>query len=171
MKNICLLAFVLFANSLTSQIAVGKTTLESASSSIEFGSEYRGIVLPWVTANVANAVNAVNGTIIFDAGDKKVKVYANNVWKDLTINTNGVADTTLQDGLTERNNAKLSVGTVTSTPGILVLEDNNKAMILPKVANPHLNIVSPTPRMLVYDTTKKMLVVFNGTVWTFWKAS
>lgn len=78
MKNICLLAFVLFANSLTSQIAVGKTTLESASSSIEFGSEYRGIVLPWVTA-AANVANAVNGTIIFDAGDKKVKVYANNV--------------------------------------------------------------------------------------------
>lgn len=170
MKNICLLAFVLFANSLTSQIAVGKTTLESASSSIEFGSEYRGIVLPWVTA-AANVANAVNGTIIFDAGDKKVKVYANNVWKDLTINTNGVADTTLQDGLTEQTEAKVSIGTVTSTPGILVLEDTDKAMILPKAANPHLNIVSPTPGMLVYDTTKKMLVVFNGTVWTFWKAS
>lgn len=169
MKNICLLAFVLFANSLTSQIAIGKTTLESASSSIEFGSEYRGIVLPWVTA--ANVANAVNGTIIFDAGDKKVKVYANNVWKDLTINTNGVANTTLQDGLTEQTEAKVSIGTVTSTPGILVLEDTDKAMILPKVANPHLNIVSPTPGMLVYDTTKKMLVVFNGTVWTFWKAS
>ncbi|PZU79776.1 MAG: hypothetical protein DI529_17230 [Chryseobacterium sp.] len=170
MKNIYYLALILSANTIQSQIAIGKTILESTSSSMEFGSENRGFVLPWVT-NAANVLNAVNGTFIFDVNDKKIKVYESNVWKDLTVNTNGAADTTLQDSLTEQTGAKVSIGAVTSTPGILVLEDTDKAMILPKVANPHLNIVSPTSGMLVYDTTKKMLVVFNGTVWTFWKAS
>ncbi|WP_312768611.1 hypothetical protein [Epilithonimonas sp.] len=153
-----------------SQVAIGKTELESASSSMEFGSEKRGLVLPWVTSE--NAVSGVvNGTLVFDVNDKKVKAYVNNAWKDLSVNTNGIADTTLQDGLVEETGAKVSFGPVTSTPGILVLEDTNRAMILPKVANPHLNIVSPTPGMIVYDTTKKMLAVFNGAVWTFWKGS
>lgn len=55
------------------------------------------------------------------------------------------------------------------TPGILVLSDSDKAMILPKVENPHINIINPTAGMLVYDTVSKQLAVFNGTVWTFWK--
>ena len=36
----------------------------------------------------------------------------------------------------------------------MVLADTNKAMVLPKVASPHLNIVNPAPGMMVYDTTK-----------------
>jgi hypothetical protein len=56
-----------------------------------------------------------------------------------------------------------------TTPGILVLADTNKAMVLPKVASPHLKIVNPSPGMMVYDTTKKQLAVFNGAVWSFWK--
>ena len=170
MKKKFLLTFILTYYLGSSQVAIGKTVLESASSSIEFGSENRGLVLPWVT-NSTNVTGVVNGTMIFDIDDKKIKVYANNAWKDLTIATNGIADTTLQDGLTEQTDAKVSFGTVTSTPGILVLEDTNRAMILPKVANPYLNIISPTAGMIVYDTNKKMLAVFNGTVWTFWKAS
>ncbi|MFN8364299.1 MAG: hypothetical protein U0T78_03115 [Cloacibacterium normanense] len=55
-----------------------------------------------------------------------------------------------------------------TTLGILVLADTNKAMVLPKAASPHLNIVNPSG-MIVYDTTKKQLAVFNGTVWSFWK--
>ena len=55
------------------------------------------------------------------------------------------------------------------TPGILVLADTDKAMVLPKVASPHLNIVNPAAGMMVYDTTSKQLAVFNGTVWSFWK--
>jgi len=170
MKRSLLSIFILIYYFGFSQVAIGKTVLESASSSIEFGSGNRGLVLPWVTSESAVS-GVVNGTLIFDVSDKKVKAYVNNAWKDLTVATNGSADTSLQDGLTEQTAAKVSFGTVTSTPGILVLEDTNRAMILPKVANPHLNIVSPTPGMIVYDTTKKMLAVFNGTVWTFWKAS
>lgn len=170
MKRFYLLTLALAFSLDSAQIAIGKTTLESASSSLEFGSENRGLVLPWTTS-AASVTDVVNGTLIFDTNDKRTKVYSGNAWKDLTVDSNGAVDAALQNGLTELQSAKISVGAVTSTPGILVLEDTNRAMILPKVASPHLNIISPAAGMIVYDTVKKMLVVFNGTVWTFWKAS
>lgn len=167
MKKITLIFTIIVSGSISAQIAFGKTILESASSSIEFGNENRGIVLPWIT-NTSGILNVVNGTLIFDTSDMKVKVYQNNLWKDLSVDGTGTADTSLQDSLTDQPDAKVSVGTPSSVSGILVLEDNNKAMILPKVASPHLNIISPAAGMMVYDTQKKQLAVFNGTVWSFW---
>lgn len=157
----------MISGSVYSQVAIGKTTLESASSSLEFGTEKKGIVLPWVT-DTSGIQNPLNGTLIFDISDKKVKVYQNNIWEDLSVDATGIADTGLQDALTENSTAKMSIGAPTATSGILVLEDNDKAMILPKIASPHLNIISPSAGMMVYDTVKKQLAVFNGSVWTFW---
>lgn len=167
MKKIVLILGLIVCSSVSSQVAVGKATLESASSSLEFGSENRGMVLPWVT-NTATVQNVVNGTLVFDLTDKKIKSYQNNAWADLSIDTTGIVDSSLQDALNDSSNVKVAIGTPTSTSGILVLEDNNKAMILPKVASPHLNIISPAAGMMVYDTVKKQLAVFNGSVWTFW---
>jgi hypothetical protein len=167
MKKIVLIINLMAFGFVYSQVAVGKTALESASSSIEFGSENRGIVLPWVT-DVASVQNAVNGTLIFDLSDKKVKAYKNNAWTDLSIDATGIADSSVQDALNDNSAAKVTVGTPTTTSGILVLEDSDKAMILPKVTSPHLNIISPAAGMMVYDTVKKQLAVFNGSVWTFW---
>lgn len=165
-KTIILISLIAFATAY-SQVAIRKTILESASSSLEFGNENRGMMLPWVT-NASSLQNTVNGTLVFDLSDKKVKSFQNNIWVDLSINTTGIADSSLQDDLNDNSSAKTSIGTPTATAGILVLEDNNKAMILPKVASPHLNIISPDAGMMVYDTVKKQLVVFNGSVWTFW---
>lgn len=167
MKKTVLMISLMFSIVLYSQVAIGKNGLESASSSLEFGSENRGMILPWVT-NIASVQNAVNGTLVFDLSDKKVKSYENNIWTDLSIDATGIADSGLQDALNDNLAAKVTIGTPTTTAGILVLEDNNKAMILPKVASPHLNIIAPAAGMMVYDTVKKQLAVFNGSVWTFW---
>jgi len=166
-KTIILISLIAFATAY-SQVTIGKTILESASSSsLEFGNENRGMMLPWVT-NASSLQNTVNGTLVFDLSDKKVKSFQNNTWVDLSVNASGIADSSLQDDLNDNSSAKTSIGTPTTTAGILVLEDNNKAMILPKVASPHLNIISPDAGMMVYDTVKKQLAVFNGSVWTFW---
>ncbi|WP_213279663.1 hypothetical protein [Chryseobacterium indologenes] len=167
MKKIASILIIAVSASLDAQIALGKTTLESASSSVEFGNENRGLVLPWV-ADTSGIQNVVNGTLVFDTSDMKVKVYQNNLWKDLSVDATGTADTSLQDNLPDNINAKVSIGTSSSVNGILVLEDSTKAMVLPKVAFPHLNIISPAAGMIVYDTQKKQLAVFNGTVWSFW---
>ena len=42
-------------------------------------------------------------------------------------------------------------------------------MVLPHVTNPHLTVKSPYPGMMCYDTVKKAVAVFDGTVWNYWK--
>ncbi|GAA5100707.1 hypothetical protein GCM10023210_39490 [Chryseobacterium ginsengisoli] len=168
---------MVFSEIAFSQVAIGKTSVSSASVSLEFGTANRGIILPWVTS-AASVTGVVNGTMIYDLADKKIKIKYASAWKDLSINAaagttvdplTSVDGVLIQNAATENANAKMAIGTLTSTPGILVLEATNRAMILPKVASPHLNIINPAPGMMVYDTTNKQLAVFNGTAWTFWK--
>lgn len=192
------------------QIAIGKSevskiqpanTVTNPSISLEFydnADNAKGLVLPW-TSTVNNqpvAYNAttetgyrgmqgtvVDGTIILDLSDKKVKYMRNGAWSSLTgalpltvgattYNTFDNIDSSLQDNKKEEANAKAAIGTnaaTDTTTGVLVLTDTDKAMILPKVSSPHLNIKNPTPGMMAYDTIKKQLAVYNGTVWSFWK--
>ncbi|MBD8084635.1 hypothetical protein [Chryseobacterium caseinilyticum] len=180
------------------QIAIGKasvTTLPASTTpnpsiSLEFG-DYagpqlgRGIILPYVNSASA-VVNSVEGTFFYDVTDKIVKLkngtnsYFNLSKNEITtvglnpnFDTTGVVSTALQDApnVTESPDAKVSIGPSTSStpPGILVLENANQAMILPKVASPHLNIINPEPGMMAYDTVTKQIAVYNGKVWSFWK--
>ncbi|MFC4163981.1 hypothetical protein ACFOWU_09965 [Epilithonimonas zeae] len=124
----------------------------------------------------------MTGTIIYDVTDKILK-YKNSAttWFNLSKNetttvdgtanfdTTGVVNTSLQTPTTEIATAKMSIGTPSSVPGILVLEDTTKAMVLPKVPSPHLNIINPEPGTMAYDTTTKQLAIYNGKVWSFWK--
>jgi hypothetical protein len=156
------------------QVAIGKNELTNTSVSLEFGpdtTEKKGIVLPWVTSD-ADVTDAVDGTIVYDTSDYKVKYKKAGTWFDLSVDTNGTAITTLQDSKTELTNAKVAIGkdgATDTTPGILVLTDTDKAMILPKVSEPHLNIKNPTAGTMVYDTKNRQLALFNGTNWSFWK--
>lgn len=176
-KTIICTAFLAFFTTISAQVAIGKSAISNASVSLEFGNisnnpDYqKGIILPWIT-NSTDMNAAVPGTIIFDTSDQKVKFLqggASSKWFDLTLGSNGVVDTSLQDNLTSNPAAKVALGENQSgAPGILVLEDTNKAMVLPLVDN-YKSIVNPSPGMMAYDTSNKMLCVFNGTQWTFWK--
>ena len=174
MKNIVATLSLLFATTLSAQVAIGKSSISSPAVSLEFydnPDNTRGIILPWVTSTAA-VTGAVNGTIVYNTADRKVYVKYASGWRDLSVDTTGTVTTTLQDALSDLDTAKVLIGgdpATDTTPGILVLADTNKAMVLPKVASPHLKIVNPSPGMIVYDTTKKQLAVFNGTVWSFWK--
>ncbi len=167
------------------QVAIGKTVVSNSSVSLEFGDYVtgrgRGLISPWVTS-VGDLAGAVDGTIAFDTSDKMLKCKQGGQWSNLTrsgnelvdgtlTNINGSVDTTLQDGFEDLSLAKTIIGSsdADTVTGVLVLSDDNKAMILPKVPEPHKNIVNPEPGMMVYDTTNKMLAVFNGKVWFFWK--
>ena len=174
MKNIILTLTLFFATALSAKVAIGKSSISSPAVSLEFydnADNTRGIILPWVTSTAA-VTGAVNGTLVYNTADRKVYVKYASGWRDLSVDTTGTVTTTLQDTLSDLDTAKVLIGGnpyTDTTPGILVLADTNKAMVLPKVASPHLNIVNPSPGMMVYDTTKKQLAVFNGTVWSFWK--
>lgn len=148
-------------------IGSGKSKMTNSSVSLEFGTEPKGILLPWVeSANIVQ--NAVAGTFIFDVSDKKVKLRSSTGWIDLTINSDGEVDTTLQDPHFEKVDAKVTVGVPTNVNGIFVLEDNNKGMILPLV-NSYKEVINPDAGMMVFDTSSKQLCLFNGKFWTFWK--
>ena len=174
-KYILISAFIFTASVLKAQVIINKDAaqnLSSASVLLEFGTEKKGLLLPWVTT-AAGVTGAVPGTMVYDISDKKVKYYkggATPSWIDLSVDTTGVVDVSLQSSLTDASDAKTIIGNrASTTPGILILESTDKAMVLPKVASPHLNIFNPAAGMMVYDTTAKQLAVFNGTVWSFWK--
>ena len=209
--NKIIFTIAIFSSAFTmAQVAIGKSevskiqpanTVTNPSISLEFydnADNTKGLVLPWVStdSNQPVAYNAttgagyqgmqgtvVDGTIILDLSDKKVKYRRNGAWSPLTgalplvadgtkYNTFTAINSSLQDNKKENTNAKAAIGAngaTDTTAGILVLTDTDKAMVLPKVASPHLNIKNPTPGMMAYDTTKKQLAVYNGTVWSFWK--
>lgn len=130
-----------------------------------------------------------NGTLIFDLSDSNVKYRKDGAWFNLTnvtypvtvtradnstqiITANNAVDSSLQNNKRENATAKVAIGANSATDttnGILVLTDTNRAMVLPKVASPHLNVINPSPGMMVFDTVKQQLAVFNGTVWSFWQ--
>lgn len=152
-----------------SQIAIGKQSVTNNSVSLEFAdTENRGLIIPY---NETKTGITENGSVIYDTTDHKVKYLKNGTWFDLSVDATGQANIAAQQGKTESTTAKTKMGinTADTADGILVLSDTDKAMVLPKVASPHLNIINPAPGMMVFDTVKKQLAVFNGTVWSFWK--
>jgi hypothetical protein len=125
----------------------------------------KGIVLPMVETLPTGAA-ASNGTFLIDKTDGRVKVRQNGVWLNLTgtsslssYSVNPSADTF--DGV-------IIGATSSSASGVLVLESTNKALMLPKVVSPHINIKSPYPGLMCYDTTKNAVAVFNGANWYYW---
>ncbi len=155
---------------MNAQMAIGKQTIDG-SGIIDFASGgFSGIVLPWVTTLPEGSALSP-GMLIYDAIQKKVMYYNGTIWVDLSKRTGAV-------NLSEQNaipaGPEKTEGTVlgalsSSIKGVLVLETTDKALILPKVVSPHLNIVNPMAGTICYDTTKKMLCIYNGSEWSFWK--
>lgn len=174
MKKTSLAIAMLAVCALKSQVAIGKQNVTNASVSLEFSNtENRGLILPYIENKTPVTTE---GTLIYDTTDHKVKYLKDGAqWVNLseddgTAATIGTADLSIQGvDKSEKATAKTSIGTPTSATGILVLEAVDKAMILPKIASPHLNIIDPAPGMIAYDTVKKQVAVYNGKVWTFWK--
>lgn len=191
MKKYIILPLILILNQAFGQVTIGKTTNSAqpanSSVSLELGNAsggVKGLVLPWATSEtlIANASpNPVTGTLFYDSQTKKVKFGKSNIanatavseWSDLSLgaflpNTSvGVADDN-----TENSSAKVVIATTTAaanntTNGILVLADDNKAMVLPRV-NAYTDIVNPSAGMIVYITSTKQLAVYNGREWSFW---
>lgn len=169
MKNILIAITVFCSTTVFGQVIIGtgKTAPTTSSVSLEFGTENKGVLLPAVDSESAVA-GAVPGTLIFDASDKKVKVKLQNSWKDLSVNTTGQVYAT-PAFTAEAATAKVAIGaSLSSAPGILVLEDNNKAMVLPTV-NSYTDVINPSAGMMVYVKSVKQVAFYNGSVWTFWK--
>ena len=181
MRSILNLFVVFLSISAYAQVAIGKTTVDTGAL-LDFSSENKGIILP-IVETLPTA--PLNGTFIMDGrtGQLKVSVYENDMWKDLSdmgsisVETSNGTNTTTAATInisTEKGNGvvitdkPISTAT-TSSNGVLVLDSDSKALVLPKVANPHLNIKSPRAGTICYDTASDSLAVFDGKVWNYWK--
>ena len=166
-KYILIAGLVLFFGNLHAQVAIGKTTT-STSGLLEFNDDttnVKGIILPRTTSAIATE----SGTITFDAISKKILYFDKDfaTWKDLTDEGSyteqiPVASSDVSDGV-------IIGAEISTAKGVLVLESANKALILPKIANPHINVKNPEPGMICYDTASKTFALFNGTKWHYWK--
>jgi len=125
----------------------------------------KGIVLPMVET-LPTGSSATNGTFLIDKTDGRVKVRQNGVWINLT-RTSNLSSYSVNPS-TDTSDGVIIGDTSSSASGVLVLESTNKALMLPKVASPHLNIKSPYPGLICYDTVKNSIAVFNGESWYYW---
>ncbi len=167
-KNISIAVALVIFNSFFGQVAIGKQAIDGNSTVLDFNNasgNTKGLILPATSGFPTGTLE--NGTFIFDVTDNKVKVYENDVWKSLS-------DAGSSSAIAANNSAETGKGVVmgdatSSADGVLVLESRNKAMVLPQIATPHLNVKNPYPGMMCYDTTSKTLAVFDGSVWNYWK--
>lgn len=163
--NIIKLNFLLvccLSTYMNAQVALGKSSVDGAGILDFAPDDTRGIILPYT--NKIN--NPVNGTFTFDLNTNKVLVFSNNSWLDLT--SSGTAPNIIN---TDPDlGGGVIIGAESSVAkGVLVLESNSKALILPKVNNVSLDIYLPSPGTMCYDLTEDAIAVFNGVNWSFWK--
>ncbi|MGU3376527.1 hypothetical protein [Chryseobacterium sp. M5A1_1a] len=167
-KNISIVVALVAFNLSNAQVAIGKQTVDGASTVLDFNNasgNTKGLILPATSGLPTGAV--VNGTFVFDVTDNKVKVYENNIWKPLS-------DAGSSTAVIVNSSAELGKGVIigaasSAADGVLILESPDKAMILPQIATPHINVKNPYPGMMCYDTASKTLAIFDGAVWNYWK--
>lgn len=180
MKKIYLLVILgLAIIPLRSQVAFGgKESVDGNSTILDFNNvsaNTKGIILSSVqNKNKALSQNSVenNGTFLFDKSDRHLKMYQNNAWINLSgpLNPGVNSGSTMLINTSAETDGTVIIGNTTSPArGALVLESPNKAMILPRISNPHLNVKSPYAGMMCYDVESKSLALFDGAVWHYWK--
>lgn len=164
MRNYILLLAGFLMQFVNAQIGFGTNNIRGANL-IDFGiNKVNGIVLPYNQ----NTPKAVGGTLRVELNSSKIQYFNDTDWIDLT--EEGLINTQVNNGI--ENN--LEQGVVISdkdsqSPGVLVLESDNKAMVLPHVENPHLTIINPPTGMICYDIVSKTIAIFNGMKWFFYK--
>ena len=166
-KLIFTLVLICTTGTLLAQVGIKRKDVSSVSTILDFplnGTE--GIVLPAVT-NVT-AVTPANGMILFDRADQRLKYYQNGAWVFLSDAGDRTKAPTPNPATDNPNTGVvISDSTKDNVAGVLELRSATKAMVLPKVANPHTTIPSPVAGTMVYDTVSQSVALFDGLVWNY----
>jgi len=166
-KTVLITIIFVTLNCLHAQVGVKRSNVSSVSAILDFPTgSIKGIVLPAVTS--AASVTPVNGMIIFDRNDQRLKYYQNNAWVFISDTGNATrAPSPNPSADPAGKGVVISDTTKDNVVGVLELRSNTKAMVLPKVANPHTSIPSPVAGTMVYDTVSQSVALFDGLVWNF----
>ncbi|MDO5616482.1 MAG: hypothetical protein Q4G16_09840 [Cruoricaptor ignavus] len=183
MNRIIIPIFIAICSTSFAQVIIGDNTGTAQNKTavlLEFANTNdRGLILPYVKTK---ATTPTEGSIILDVSDStkaRVKFYnantetGTNGWVDLSGQDADVTSIlTTQPNTKESDAEKVVIGNPTNvTDGILVLESETKAMVLPHVDNVQ-KIINPSPGMMVFVNKDgaKRLAVYNGAKWSFWAA-
>lgn len=184
-----IIAFLAITNFANAQVSIGgKQSVEGNSTILDFNSTFDGkkatdatanntfgIILPSVASEPVITIqnqdvqSANNGTFVFDKSTKKVKMFENNKWRDLSETGSDSRIVSNNSDDTSQNQGAIIGSATSSAKGVLVLESADKAMILPRIDKPHTSVKNPYAGMMCFDTASKTLAVFDGTNWNYWK--
>lgn len=165
MKKVILILNFVVSITAVAQVAIGKDTVDG-SGILDFASgTEKGIILPIVQTLPSSPTN---GTLLMDSNDRKIKMYENNAWVELT-DAGDISSVAVNPSAESGAGVEINGNTpYTTASGVLVLNSVNQSLILPKIASPELNVKSPHPGMICYDTVSKRMAVFQGTGWYFY---
>ncbi|MBB6371310.1 hypothetical protein [Chryseobacterium shigense] len=152
--------FISFFSHMNAQVAIGKTSV-NGSGILDFGtsvSTIRTIVMNPINLPTCNAT--VKGAIASNAATGQLATCNGTAWTN-----NGSTSSSVTVSGTDAGNGVILGNPATTASGALILESTDKALILPKYAYPDLQVKIPTRGALVYDTTRKAVVYYNGTAW------
>jgi len=163
MKNIFQI-FVLLITcvQVNAQVAIGKTQVDG-DGILDFAENSGAILLPILQRSPSGAVP---GTFYVDALERRVKLRTEENWVNLTDEGDY---TFVEDRYQETGEGVILGQDQSDAPGILVLESRDKALILPKVFDPIVNLPNPQIGTICYDTKSDTIAVFDGKFWHFWK--
>lgn len=166
MKNIITIIGIFCVAMVSAQIAVEKSQVDG-DGILDFPSNTtKGILLPIVETLPSNAVS---GTLLMDKNDMVLKMNVESSWQALS-DSGSIAGAAFNTNEELSGNNRVIIGaSSTNAQGVLVLESSDKALVLPRVAAPHINVKDPYPGMICYDTESKSMAVFDGLKWSYWK--
>lgn len=152
-----------FTNIAMAQVAIGKETVDG-SGILDFQAEtQKGIILPWVLDYSLVA----EGSLVYNAIDKKVQFRNGVSWQDLSVKE-GAVDLSEIDLLDDLGEGVIIGDKLDAPTGVLVLNRPGTALILPKNTTPWDNILNPEAGTITYDPNTDLICIFNGSEWTFW---
>lgn len=147
---------------INAQVAIGKTSVDG-SGILDFGTStttIRTIVINPINLPTCDATT--KGAIASNASTGQLATCNGTAWTN-----NGASTTSVAVTGTDSGSGVIIGATSSAATGALILESPSKALILPKYSYPDLQIKLPTRGALVYDTTRKAVVYYNGTTWQY----
>lgn len=165
------LLMIAYSSLVFGQVAIGKESIEGNSTLLDFNNSEKntlGIILPAVDSAPTVFTADNNGTFLFDKSSQTLKMYENNQWVTLST-TVGDGSGIEENNTTDAGDGAIIGSDTTAAKGVLVMESTDKAMILPRIKSPHLNVKSPYPGMMCYDTVTQSVALFDGKFWNYWK--
>lgn len=135
---------------------------------LSFSDNGKGLVLPWVNQL---PTDTTKGTFVFDTNDKIVKYYNGFEWLPMT--SQGQADLQNINKFSETGKGVLitenEVDNLLDLKGVLVLNSDTSALVLPRMDKPYDNLENPSAGTIYYDKTEQIICIFNGENWEFLK--